>query len=267
MHQMMHDEATQHPRGPAIPHPCIKRWFSARLGMAAVTIYSRLNGPLAGIQGSRMSALSFRSVVATGIGALLALSVGVAQPVKAAEPVPSRSEILCDHAPKGDVLPVPPLISDWVTIICGPTGQALAPELNRKTIWIAKQGEKLVPFMVFAAPPGWAKPEALSGYDIRFAKLVAAERTGDAREMLLKMWDRAFESSPRPTIDRIIQLDALSVVNGTVYNLFFYIAGEGPRWIIVCKDACKWSVPLEVRGLNDLAKDLKDRGDQAPKPN
>lgn len=154
-------------------------------------------------------------------------------------------DILCEHAPKGAVLPLPALVSDWVTVICTPRGQALAPEIKKyKSIWITPVNGQ--PFALYAAPPDWPK-STLSIYDLRFASFSTVERTGEAREKTLAMWDLGFGPAPRPAIDRIVQLDAYSAIGGTMYNLFFYTIGDEPRWIIICRDACKQSVQIVVQ--------------------
>jgi hypothetical protein len=191
------------------------------------------------MNGTRNFAISLGVVV---------LIIGSPNSARAAALPTGPSKILCNEAPKGSVLPIPILVSDWVAIICVDSGQAIAPEIKKyHAIWITTKDAR--PFVLTAAPAGWERPDSLSRYQIRFASLVATERTGDARETTLKMWERAFGTVTRPAIERVVQLDAQSVVNGTMYNLFFYTIGDRPRWIIICRDACQTSVPLTVQDL------------------
>jgi hypothetical protein len=166
---------------------------------------------------------------------------------KAADPPVTKSNILCNESTKLPVLPMPALVSDWVTIICVDAGQALAPEIKKyPQIWLTTAGTL---FMLTASPPGWSRPDTLSRYDIRFINLAAVERNGAEREQVLKMWDLAFGISGRPPIERVVQLDAQSIINGVIYNIFFYTIGDRPRWIIICRNSCQSSVPLIVQDL------------------
>lgn len=170
-----------------------------------------------------------------------------AQAAIAADLPITNSNVLCNEAPQGAVLPVPALVSDWVAIICVNSGQAVVPEVKKyNQIWTTANG---APFILTASPAGWKKPESISSYEIRFSALTAVERTGVEREKTLKMWDLGFGGAPRPAIDRVVQLDAQSVVNGTLYNIFFYTMGDRPRWVIICRNACQSSIPLTVRDI------------------
>jgi hypothetical protein len=155
-------------------------------------------------------------------------------------------DILCAHAPKGSVLPVPTLVADWVTVICVPTGQALAPEIRKyKRLWFSTTNGQ--PFLLTAAPLGWTKPDKLSAYQIRFADLQAAELAGDDKAHALEAWDQAFKTTPRPTFDRIVRLYARSVVQDEEYNLFFYTVGDEPQSLLICRDHCKNRVTLNLQ--------------------
>jgi hypothetical protein len=157
-------------------------------------------------------------------------------------------DILCAHAPKGSVLPVPALVADWVTVICVPTGQALAPEIKKyKSIWISTANGQ--PFLLTAAPLGWTKPDKLSAYEIRFSALAANELGGAAKAHALDVWDQAFKTTPRPAFDRVVQLDARSVVQGQEYNLLFYTIGDEPRSLLICRDHCATWVTLKVQDI------------------
>jgi hypothetical protein len=166
----------------------------------------------------------------------------------AAQPATPATDILCAQAPKGSVLPIPKLVADWVTVICMPTGQALAPEIKKySSIWISTNNGQ--PFLLTAAPPGWTKPDKLSAYDVRFADLSATEFTGDDKAHALDGWSEAFKTSPRPAFDRVVRLYARSVVNGQEYNLIFYTIGDQPKSLLICRDQCKTWATLEVKDL------------------
>ena len=157
-------------------------------------------------------------------------------------------DILCAHAPKGSVLPLPDLVADWVTVICVPTGQALAPEIRRyKSIWISTTNGQ--PFLLTAAPLGWTKPDKLSAYDVRFSALAATELGGDEKAHALDVWDQAFKTAPRPAFDRVVRLDARSVVEGQEYNLVFYTIGDEPRSLLICRDRCATWVTLKIQDI------------------
>lgn len=159
----------------------------------------------------------------------------------------TNSNILCTESPKGAVLPIPALVSDWVAIICLDSGQALVPEVKKyRQIWTTADGK---PFILTASPAGWKKPDSISRYEIRFSALTAVERSGVELAKTLKMWDLGFGGGSRPAIDRVVQLDAQSVVNGALYNIFFYTMGDRPRWVIICKNACQSSIALTVRDI------------------
>jgi hypothetical protein len=162
----------------------------------------------------------------------------------AAEAEDPAKDMMCDNAPKGSVVALPNMVSDWVTVLCTPTGQALAPlSAGRMVLWIAQDGK---PFMLDAAPRQWSRPDSVTKYEVRFTKFAAVERAGGALENMMKMWDLSFRPEVRPQIDRVVQLDAMSIWQGTIYNLFFYVSGNRPKWLIVCINQCKSSVSIRV---------------------
>jgi len=183
------------------------------------------------------------------IGILVASALWVApvRPAGAQSAPPPIDDMLCAKAPANSVARLPEAFSKWVTVLCTPTGQALGPFVERggkPTLWLARPGEK--PFLLPAWPAARPVPPNLTAYDLRFAKFSGGERTGEALEKTLKMWDLGFEESPRTKIDRVYQLDAQSIWNKTIFSLFFYVVDDRPRWLIVCLDACKWSVQIDV---------------------
>ena len=182
------------------------------------------------------------------IGTLLASALWVLCDRSAeAQNMSPASDMLCERAPPGSVEPLPEIVSKWVVVLCTPTGQALGPLVEsggKPTLWLARPGEK--PFLLEAWPAARPKPEKLTAYDLRFAKFTAGERTGEAFDKTLRMWDAGFGETPHPKIDRVVQLDAQSVWNGTVFSMFLYVVDDRPRWMIVCLQACKWSVKVDI---------------------
>lgn len=179
---------------------------------------------------------------------LLAVFIFSFRPALADQDESAKKDMLCANAPPGSVVKLPEMVAHWVVVLCTPSGHALAPEIGDKaTIWVAQTNSQ--PFMLSAAPSNWKRPDSLSKYDMRFTDFSAAERKGDALQQTLKMWDVAFGHIARPDIERVIQLDARSVWQGTVYSLFFYVADGRPRWIIACVNQCNSAVPIKVVDL------------------
>jgi hypothetical protein len=164
--------------------------------------------------------------------------VGVAQTPDAA----AKADILCANAPKGTVQAVPPLLSDWVTVICTPTGQELVPEIKKKPLlWVNTRTKQ--PFALLAFPPSFSQQHpAFPKDDLRFTRLTAYEQTGDAFGKTLQLWDGAFAPTQRPKIQRTVELDVISVYEGTGTRMFFYFVDDVPRWIVACQprnpDSC-----------------------------
>lgn len=175
-----------------------------------------------------------------GLGMLLACMTGGAAVAQT-----DADEIQCGKAPPGSVAPLPELVRDWVIVLCTPTGQALAPRAGRNAvIWVTRPAGTA--FMLDAMPRQAFPAAGLSKYDVRFTRFAAMERQGEARDKTLLMWDMAFAGQARPQIDRVVQMDAQSLVNGQIYNLFFYVADQKPRWLIVCVNQCQRSVSIEI---------------------
>lgn len=162
----------------------------------------------------------------------------------AAEGNSAAQDMMCGNAPQGSVVALPESVRDWVIVLCTPAGQALGPvEQDRMTLWIAAN-EK--PFLLYAFPTTWNKPESISKYELRFVQFFAVERSGEALEKTLKMWDLGFGAGQRPKIDKVVQLDAQSAYQGTLYNLFFYISEGRPKWLIACINQCASSAPIRI---------------------
>lgn len=188
-----------------------------------------------------------RGIVVFFIVLAFALSGGTA--AHADEAGDPANDMLCENAPKGSVAALPSAVSDWATIVCTPTGQALAPSVtNGMVLWMAQNGQ---PFMLEAFPREWTRPDSMSKYQLRFTDFGVVERTGDALEKTLKMWDMGFGPEPRPNIDRVVQLDARSAWQGAIYNLFFYVADGRPKWLIVCMNQCARNASIRIVSPGD----------------
>jgi hypothetical protein len=180
------------------------------------------------------------------IVAIALIALGTPAKSHAAGTDAEKEDILCNYAPKGNVEPLPGMVKDWVTVICLPSGQALAPEMASRGIWVARNGST---FVLDAAPRQWKRPGNLSKYDMRFTAFAAGERSGEALAKTLKMWDLAFAPEARPKIDRVVQLDAKSVWESTIYSLFFYVTESRPKWLIICKGPCNQAAAIKINYL------------------
>lgn len=170
-------------------------------------------------------------------------------------------DLLCAHAPKGTVQPVPPPFNYWVVLVCGPQSQALVPIEGMK--WVTHGTDETV--SILALPPG-ASPvppaeDYVPGYRVRFKSLFAAEVTGDKRKRIMAMLKdhlaRDVSPEPLPAIDRVFQLDAVSVIYDMRYNIYFYIHGLQPVEGIACIDACKQTLFFDIRMDQSASKPVR----------
>lgn len=132
------------------------------------------------------------------------------------------------------------------------------PEMGKRgNLWL-RHGTAS-PLAVNALPPGtppYPKSEKFDPrYGIRFSKFAGSELTAQKRDMSMKMLQVALKSEVPSVIDGVFQLDALSVVNLTLYNLFFYTEKMEPKYLLACLDRCNRAVLLDVKTL-DEAKEL-----------
>jgi hypothetical protein len=184
-------------------------------------------------------------LVATSGRAIAETSVGDF-PADADGPV----DLLCAHAPKGTVQPVPPPFNYWVVLVCAERSQALVPIEGMK--WVKHGTDETI--SILALPPG-ATPmppaeDYVPGYRVRFKSLFAAEVTGDKRKRIMTMLKehlaRDASPAPLPSIDHVFQLDAVSVIYDMRYNIYFYIHGLQPVEGIACIDACKQTLFFDI---------------------
>jgi len=157
----------------------------------------------------------------------------------------TSKSMLCDDAAPGVVEPLPPLVKNWVVVLCTPSGQALGPFVDKEVVlWLNKSNGR--PFIAQAYPLNAPLPGNLTSDDIRFRTFLAREMEGKTKEMALKLWENAFEQAKDQSIERVVQLDAISVYNNITFNFFFYLRKNEPRWILVCLNRCKISVSLDI---------------------
>ena len=167
------------------------------------------------------------------------------------EDVEGPVDLLCAHAPKGAVQPVPVPFNYWVVLVCGPQSQALVPIKGMK--WVTHGTNE--PISILALPPGSppvtsVEDNEVPGYLVRFKSLFAAEVTGDKRKRIMAMLNEhlAHDPSPEqaPEIEHIFQLDAVSNIHDMRYNIYFYIHGLQPVEGIACIDACKQTLFFDI---------------------
>lgn len=166
----------------------------------------------------------------------------------------STDDILCDRAPAGTVQPVPRPFDLWLVLICAPQSQALVPVEGM--IWFAHG--TVDPVSILALPPGATPVPKSDEYDprygVRFKALYAAEAKDKKRERALKLLETALAAAPEakktppkmPGVDRVFQLDAVSIIYDMRYNIYFYIADKRPRAALACIDACSQALLIDV---------------------
>lgn len=154
-------------------------------------------------------------------------------------------DFLCSRAPQGTTVPVPAPFNRWLVRVCSPQGQALVPVLGEA--WVAHGS--VDPVSILAMPPGAVPPPNIGAFDarygIRFEVLEGGQTTGERREQALALLKTA-SGGQAAAPDEVWQLDAVSNVAATRYNLFFYTEGERPGHIIACLDQCRQALYLDV---------------------
>lgn len=156
-------------------------------------------------------------------------------------------DFLCLRAPAGKAAPVPPPFDQWLVLVCTQDGQVLVPVEGEA--WVVRGSADIV--SLFALPPGAEAPKQGAGfdarYDIRFEEISGGEATGERRERATSLLRLATnQNEALPDFRDIWQLDALSNVGGTRYNVFFYRTGERPTRLIVCLDRCMKALHVDV---------------------
>lgn len=173
----------------------------------------------------------------------------LAPPSAAPASSPSADDLLCLHAPKGSVAPVPSPFDRWLVVVCSASGQALVPVAG--SVWYAHGSRE--PISILALPPSstqeaGAGPAAGPGprYDIRFKAFYAIEATEERRLVAMRRLKLALGDAPMPLADHIYQIDAVSSVAGLHYNIFFYVRGAQPRMALACLDRCTQALLMDI---------------------
>jgi hypothetical protein len=195
----------------------------------------------------RFAVCLFVLLVGCGFGQALAA------PLPADTPADS-DDLLCAHAPKGFVQPLPAPFSYWMVLVCGPQSQALVPVEGM--IWFAPGTTN--PVSILALPPGVPPVRKSKDYNpsyaVRFKSFFAAEVEGEKRKRIMKLLNEAEARKATDekfsAIDRIFQLDAVSSIYDMRYNIYFYLSNKLPRAAIVCIDDCKQRLFFDVLNIN-----------------
>lgn len=180
---------------------------------------------------------------------VLASCLALAWP-SASQAAPSGDDLLCDHAPVGAVEAVPAPFDRWLVLVCARQSQALVP--IEGMMWFAHGATN--PVSILALPPGTPPIPRTDEYDpsysVRFTALFATQAKDQKRERALERLDAALaqDQPPQqmPKIDRVFQLDAVSSINETRYNIYFYVAGARPVIAIACLDGCRQALVFDI---------------------
>ncbi|HUD52245.1 hypothetical protein [Parvibaculum sp.] len=153
---------------------------------------------------------------------------------------------MCDRAPPGTVLPVPAPVGHWAVIVCAASGQALVPVEG--TVWLAHGTRE--PVSILALPPAVAPlpktPDYDPRYSVRFKALYAAEATGEKRKRAYAYLKAALRGDSSPIVDRVVQLDAVSIIYDLRYNIYFFLQGRRPHAALACLDQCRQALVIDI---------------------
>ncbi|MGB5093703.1 MAG: hypothetical protein WBN97_10395 [Parvibaculum sp.] len=159
---------------------------------------------------------------------------------------PDDNDLMCEHAPAGTVVEVPAPFNQWLVLVCSPIGQALVPVKGAS--WVAHG--TLDPISILAQPPTASvippSDEFDPRYGLRFKTLIGIKAQDERHKRALAMLKLASGADPVPTVEEIWQLDAVSNIVDTRYNIFFYTRKEKPQRIIACLDQCQQALLLDV---------------------
>lgn len=172
-------------------------------------------------------------------------------PIAVAAQIETDPDILCENAPPETVAEIPPPVAKWIILLCTQRGQTLTARVGDEVeMWLERR--TAVPFQLAAAPAGILEGStSLTKYDLRFERFAARLAVDVQRDFLLDLWRNAYETADIPSdLGDVFQLDTVSVYRGDVTNMFIYLRGDAPRWIIGCRDQCRSGVVLDVlRGV------------------
>ncbi|MAB13207.1 MAG: hypothetical protein CMI59_04820 [Parvibaculum sp.] len=159
---------------------------------------------------------------------------------------PADAAFLCLDAPKGMTVPVPAPFDRWMVRVCSAQGQALVPVMG--VVWVAHGSSEAV--SILALPPGQAPKPASDGFDpryaYRFTGFVGQKVEGERRKGAAALLAQASGKAKAPPADEIWQLDAVSNIDATRYNIFFYLEGGEPTHMIACLNQCRAALFLDV---------------------
>lgn len=181
----------------------------------------------------------------------VALTFLLVQLVHAEGAPPERKQsyeaVNCQNAPEGSVLKLPAPAASYALVFCSPSGHAVAAVDGYVWFPVKRPGQ---PFFFSAAAGSKSGPARAYFVD-------AASRTlaGEAADKSHKMLEVGYQISQQ--FSQIVQLDVLSA-EGLLYNLFFYIEGGRPVYVLGCVDRCNTSVLLREYSLEE-AKALLQR--------
>ncbi|MGV8995496.1 MAG: hypothetical protein ACOH12_00945 [Parvibaculaceae bacterium] len=172
---------------------------------------------------------------------------------QAAKSASSDDDLMCTNAPADTVQPVPAPFKFWMVLVCAPQAQALVP--IKGMVWFAHGTKE--PVSVLALPPGAsALPRTADynpSYNVRFKNIYASEAKGKKLARALDMLTDA-QTKGKPVlmakeVERVYQLDAISSIYDMRYNIYFYVSDNVPRAGLICIDACRQMLLVDV--LND----------------
>lgn len=171
----------------------------------------------------------------------------------------SPDDLLCANAPSGTVETVPAPFDRWLVLVCAPQSQALVP--IEGTIWFAHGGQE--PVSILALPPGatpmWKTDQYDPRYGVRFKALFGTEAKDAKRLRALKLLEAALAGGTAPKVDRVFQLDAVSIIYDMRYNIYFYVADNRPRAALVCIDECKQALLIDILTVSEAAARMTGR--------
>ena len=157
-----------------------------------------------------------------------------------------KADFLCDDAPEGMTVPVPPPFDRWLVRVCSRQGQALVPVMGMA--WVAHGTSDIA--SILALPPGQtARPASASfnpRYAYRFTELAGGKAEGERLKDALSLLSAAAGDEKIQSPDEVWQLDAQSNIGKTRYNLFFYLRDSAPVHMIACLDRCRQALFLDV---------------------
>ena len=158
----------------------------------------------------------------------------------------AQADFLCLNAPKGMAKPVPAPFSRWAVLVCSEQGQALVPAEGMA--WVVDGAGDTV--SILALPPGKNAKPAAPGFDpryaYRFTGFIGQKAEGERRKRAAALLAQASGKKNAPSADEIWQLDAVSNIGATRYNIFFYLQGGEPTHMIACLDQCREALFLDV---------------------